>query len=177
MTGFRFPGQRIDPSEYVSLSYDGIDPPDGLLECTGMAEGFVIGVPDAYESDGTALHQAFGMDALGSYYYLGLVPVSCTECDPGTSVPMADILADMRSDWVYRGGSHPLDTRDSMEFLVCYCSRNGIAYDDYGSLLDSIPEVSTELAITRGRPVGEWDSETAMLMHGRSSILRYGGYA
>lgn len=171
--GCMLPGQEIDPSVYTAMSAYGVLPPEGLLECNGMVDGFVSDCPDGMDSQGRGLYSAFGMDVSGRCYYLGLTPVDDTDCEERLGDQLSDRLEEMRIEWVLSGGSDPLDTRDAMGFLAEFCSRYGMPSDDYGELLDMIPDESTEITITGGTSQDEWDAQTAMLMHDRASILRY----
>ena len=173
MIGSMFPGQQVDPSDYVELSYNGIPAPEGLLECNGMVGGFVSDRPEGIDSHGRELYPAFGMDAEGGCHYLGLTPLDMAGCDASDTEDLHPSLEEMRIEWILRGGSDPLDTRDSLNFLAEYGSRFGFPSDDYGALLAMIPGESMVDVITEGLPQEDWDPDTAMLMHDRSAILRY----
>lgn len=172
---FLLPGQEVDPSVYDGMSVYGTEPPEGLLELNGMTDGFVGDCPDGIDSDGRELFPAFGTDALGRCFYLGLTPLSPD--GPGEPFPddVMSGLEDMRMDWILAGGSHHLDTGDAMTFLTEYCSRFGLPSDDYGELLDMVSDGSLADTVTCGLPQDSWDIDTAMLMHDLSSILRYRG--
>lgn len=171
--GYLLPGQEVDPSVYMGMAAYGIMPPDGLLECNGMAEGFVCDTPDGIDSYGRELYSAFGMDAEGRCYYLGLTPMEESPCRGPRSDDMVSVLEDMRMDWILGGGSDPLDTRDALMFLSEYCTRFGIQSEDYGELLSMIPGDSMVGIMTEGLPQEDWDADTAMLMHDRAALLRY----
>ncbi len=171
-----YPGQEIGLDRYMAMSVGAAEPPTGLLEADGMDEGYILAVPSAIRGDGMELHHAFGRDGSGTCYYLGLVPFDGGADAMG--IGPADIreeICRMRSDWVFSGGRHPLDTDLALEFLTEFCSMFGIPTDDYGELLDSIGSDGMEEAITCGKPPEMWDSETSLLMNDRSAILRYAG--
>ena len=167
------PGQEVDPCLYEDMSAYGMEPPKGLLECNGMVDGFISDCPEGIDSYGRGLHAAFGTDGSGRCFYLGLTPVEDRGNGDRPGHQLCDRLEDMRMDWILSGGSDPLDTRDSMNFLAEYCSRFGLVSDDYGELLGMIPDESTEISITGGTSPDQWDQDTSMLMHDRASILRY----
>ncbi len=172
-----YPGQEIGLDRYMDMSVGAVAPPMGLLEADGMDEGYMLAVPSAIRGDGAELHHAFGQSR-GRCYYLGLVPSdgdAVEDCiEPAD---MRDAISCMRSDWVFAGGRHPLDSDLALDFLTEFCALYGIPTDDYGNLLDSIASDDMESIITCGKPPEMWDSETSLLMNDRSALLRYGGMA